>query len=132
MRTHARSNFKIDSWEERSYLDRHGERKLTRAHVEQTFEGDIQGRGEVEWLMCYRPDQTADYVGLQHIVGSLQGRSGSLVLTTTGTFDGTQAKGPVAIVFGSGTGELAGVSGDGELHAPVGQQPSLKLSYRFE
>ena len=31
------------------------------------------GAGAVEWLMAYRPDATADYVGLQRITGTLAG-----------------------------------------------------------
>ncbi|HEX5224169.1 MAG TPA: DUF3224 domain-containing protein [Solirubrobacteraceae bacterium] len=126
------ATFKIDSWDEQPYVENDDGSKLTRAHVEQTFEGDIAGQGEVEWLMCYRPDETADYVGLQRIVGRVGERSGSLVLISTGTFDGTEAKGPLTIVRGSGTGELEGIAGDGELRAPMGSQPSVELDYRFE
>ena len=44
--------------------------------------------------MSYRPDETADYIGLQRITGRLGGRSGSSsVLQTYGTFDGKVAAG---------------------------------------
>jgi hypothetical protein len=77
------SKFKIDSSDEQPYLETGDVGKLTRAHVKQTFRGDIDGHGEVTWLMCYRPDDTADFVGLQHVVGGVGGRSGSMVLETT-------------------------------------------------
>ncbi len=128
----ATTNFKIDSWDEQAYIEEDGARKLTRAHVKQTFEGDIDGQGEVEWLMCYRPDATADFVGLQHISGRLGDRVGSFVLTSTGTFDGREAAGRLAIVRGSGAGELEGISGEGELRAPMGGQPWVALNYEFE
>jgi hypothetical protein len=132
MSTKATGNFKIERWEEQPYLENEDGGKLTRAKVEQTFHGKIDGHGEVEWLMCYRPDNTADFVGLQRIVGRVGEHSGSIVLESTGTFDGSQAKGPVRVVPGSGTGELKGVSGEGELHAPLGSQPSLTLKYHFD
>jgi hypothetical protein len=95
----ATSNFKIDHWDERPYHEDGGGGKLTRARVTQTFTGDIEGHGEVEWLMCYRPDSTADFVGLQRIVGEIGRRSGSLVLETRGTFDGGQASITIAYRF---------------------------------
>ena len=53
--------------------------------------------------MCYREDKTADFVGLQRFVGRLGSRSGSFVMQTQGSFDGTEAKGSLAVVAGSGT-----------------------------
>jgi Protein of unknown function (DUF3224) len=132
VRTQATSTFKIDSWDEHPYVEDEDGRKLTRASVKQTFGGDLDGRGEVEWLMCYRPDQTADFVGLLRLVGTVGGRSGSFVLQTTGAFDGKEARGPLTVVRGSGTGELAGIGGRGELSAPLGGQPSVSLDYDFE
>jgi hypothetical protein len=132
MSTQATSTFTIDSWDEHPYHEHGTGRKLTRAQVKQTFSGDLDGHGEVQWLMCYRPDSTADFVGLQHFVGRVGERSGSLVLETRGTFDGKAATGPVRIVPDSGTDELTGVSGDGELRAPLGGQASVSLTYRFD
>ncbi len=132
MSAQARSKFKIEGWDEQPYQENEDGGKLTRASVKQTFEGDIKGEGEVKWLMCYRPDQTADFVGLQRVVGSIGERSGSVVLETTGTFDGKEARGPLRVIAGSGTGELKGIAGDGELRAPLGGEPSVSLDYRFD
>jgi len=46
--------------------------------------------------------------------------------------DGKEAAGPVEIVAGSGTGELAGITGSGTFTAPMGGEPSLSLDYDFE
>jgi Protein of unknown function (DUF3224) len=127
--TTARGKFKIESWDEETYAESEDGGKLTRASVAQAFSGDVEGEGAVEWLMCYRADDTADFVGLQRIAGRLGERSGSFVLRTTGTFDGTEAKGDWSVVRGSGTGELAGVRGEGEFSAPVGGEPSIRLEY---
>lgn len=132
MSAQATSKFKIEGWDEQPYAETEDGGKLTRASVKQTFDGDISGEGEVEWLMCYRPDQTADFVGLQRLVGRVRERSGSMVLESRGTFDGKEAKGPLTILVGSGTGELKGIAGDGELRAPLGGEPSVSLSYRFD
>jgi hypothetical protein len=128
----ATSKCTIDSWDEHSYRSGPNGGKLTRANVKLTLSGDIEGHAEVQWLMCYRPDSTADFVGLQHVTGQVGERSGTLVLETRGTFDGQGATGPLRIIPGAGTDELSGVCGYGELGAPHGAQASITLTYRFE
>ena len=125
--------FKIEGWEESAYSEEEDGRKLSQASVKQSFSGDIEGEGSVEWLMCYRPDQTAEFVGLQRIDGRLGGRSGSFVLLQTdGSFDGTEAKGQLAVVPGSGTGELSGLRGQGRFSAPRASEASMTLDCDFE
>ena len=92
MATQATGRFRISSWDEDTYGELDGGGKLSRAAVEQAFEGDIEGTGAVQWLMCYRGDDTADFVGLQSVDGTVGGRSGSFVLRTSGTFDGSEAR----------------------------------------
>jgi hypothetical protein len=133
MGTHANGTFKIESWDEQPYVEVDGGGKLTRASVSQSFSGDIEGDGDVQWLMCYRPDDTADFVGLQRIVGRIGDRSGSVVLVqTAGSYDGQVAKGELSVVPGSGTGELGGLRGTGAFRAPHGSEPSITLDYDFE
>jgi hypothetical protein len=130
--TQATATFKIESWDEQPYVETDEGGKLTRASVKQTYAGDLEGRGEVEWLMCYRPDQTAEFVGFLRLSGTVGGRNGSVVLQSIGQFDGGVAGGPLTIVRGSGTGELAGIAGQGEFSAPHGGEPSVSLEYDFE
>jgi hypothetical protein len=127
--TRATGTFKIDSWNEEAHGEGGG---VARATVTQTFSGDISGAGETDWLMCYRPDKTADFVGYLRVDGEIGGRSGSLVFMSVGAFDGKVASGPLEIVGGTGTGELAGISGRGSFSAPMGGEPSVSLEYGFE
>jgi hypothetical protein len=132
MSTHAQGTFEIKGWEESAYEELSGDAKLTRASVAQAFTGDLEGEGSVEWLMCYREDKTADFVGLQRFVGRLGDRSGSFVMQTRGTFDGTEARGRLEVVERSGTDELAGITGSGAFSAPHGPEASVELDYDFE
>lgn len=133
MTTRANGTFKIESWDEQPYVEVDGGGKLTRASVAQSFAGDIEGEGNVQWLMCYRPDDTAAFVGLQRIVGRIGERSGSVVLVqTAGTYDGRVAKGELSVVPGSGNGGLSGLRGSGAFTAPHGAEPSITLDYDFE
>jgi len=126
--TQATGTFKIDSWDEEPHGDDGG---VARAAVKQTFAGDIEGEGKTDWVMCYRPDKTADFVGYLRLDGRIGEQSGALVLRSTGAFDGKEASGPLAIVEGSGTGELAGIAGQGSFRAPMGGEPSISLDYDF-
>ena len=129
MSKHVEGTFKVEDWQEEEYGSLGDGRKLSRASVKQAISGDIEGHGSVEWLMCYRPDKTADFVGLQQVDGRLGDRSGSFVLRTSGTFDGEVAKGELAVVPGSGTGELDGIDGRGEFKAPLGSEAYVSLDY---
>ena len=132
MTAQVKGKFKIESWDEQTYAEIDAGGKLTRASVKQAFSGDIAGEGAVEWLMYYRPDQTADFVGLQRVVGQLGDRSGTFVLQTTGTFDGQEAKGEWSVLAGSGTDDLSGLRGSGGFSAPLGGEAAVTLDYDFE
>jgi hypothetical protein len=122
--------FRVTDMGEETYTERHPG-KLTRANGTQEFSGGIEGTGRVEWLMCYREDGTAEYVGIQEIDGTLDGRTGGFILTAAGSFDGRRSQGRWAVVTGSGTGDLAGIAGDGEFTAGPGPQASFRLSYEL-
>jgi hypothetical protein len=125
-----KGEFELESWNEQPFVEADGE-KLTHASVTQQFRGDVVGQGLVEWLMCYRPDGTARFVGLQRVEGTVDGRAGSIVLQSIGDFDGTTAAGEWTVVEGSGTGELKGVSGTGHFAAPHGPKATFHLELSF-
>jgi hypothetical protein len=124
--------FTVTSWNEETYAEREGERKLTRATVTQDLGGDISGKGQVEWLMSYGSDGTAHFVGLQQFEGVIDGREGSAVLETVGDFDGTVAAWTAKILEGSGTGDWAQLRGEGRFEAPHGSKASFSLDCSFD
>jgi Protein of unknown function (DUF3224) len=129
--TKAKGSFEVTSWHEDTYEELDGGGKLTRASVEQTFTGDISGDGAVQWLMCYRSDGTARFVGLQRVTGSVGDRTGSFMLETAGEFDGNEAKGSWSVVAGTGTAGLESLRGAGMFRAPRGPKASFELDYEF-
>ena len=131
MSTQAAGGFKVKSWDEKPFKELEGGGKLTRATVTQAFHGDIDGDGEVEFLMSYRLDKTATFVGLQYVSGRIADRFGSFVLQVTGTFDGGTAKGEWSVVRGMGTGDLRDLSGKGRFEAPHGPDATSSLDYEF-
>lgn len=127
----ATGTFELTSWDEEAYEELEGGGKLTRATVTQTFSGDIEGEGAVQWLMAYRADGTAHFVGLQRVRGTLGEHHGSFILETIGDFDGTMATWSGTVVPGSGSGPLSGLSGSGTFGAPHGPRASFDLDYEL-
>jgi hypothetical protein len=126
----ATGQFKITGGHEEVYADRNPGR-LSRAGGEQTFSGDIVGTGRIEWLMCYRADKSAEFVGLQEINGEVGGQSGEFVMTSVGSHDGIQSRGIWTVVPGSGKGGLSGIVGGGTWQAGPGPQATFELSYEL-
>jgi hypothetical protein len=128
----ATAEFAVATWNEETYQELDGEAKLTRASVTGTLTGDVMGTSETEWLMVYRQDGTANYVGLQRVEGSLAGRNGSFVVESNGAFDGGEAKGTWSVIAGSGTGDLAALNGEGTFVSPLGEKATISLDYTIE
>ena len=111
--------FTFVSWDEQPVGEAEGGSKLTRAAVQNRFSGTIEGTSSVAYVMSYQPDGTAVFEGYEQIEGSVDGRAGSFVLQHSGTV--TRADSPTdfvvscqwRVVPGSGSGDLAGLTGSG-------------------
>ena len=131
MKNVASSRFAIKSWDEKPYSEGQDVPKLTRATVTKTFTGDIEGESHVEYLMMYRSDGSATFVGLERVVGRIVGKSGAFVLQRTGVFEGGQAKESYSVISGSATGELQGLQGDGVSAVGHGEEHPFTLNYEL-
>ena len=130
MKKTASARFSIKSWDEKPYSEGKDLPKMTRASVDKTFTGDIDGEGHVEYVMMYRSDGTAVFVGLERITGRIAGRNGSFVLQRTGVFEDGQAKESYSVVTGSGTGELRSLRGEGT--SSVGHAADYPFALNYE
>ena len=131
MKKSANARFTITNLDEKPYSEGQGLPKLTRAAVTKTFSGDIEGEGQVEYLMMYGSDGSATFVGLERVVGRIDGKAGSFVLQRTGVFEGGQAKESYSVIPGSGTGELLGLRGDGTSAVGHGTEHPITLNYEL-
>ena len=105
---------------------------LVEIHVTETFAGSIEGDGAVRFLQAIRDDGSASFVGIERVTGKVDGRAGSFLLQDAGTLAGTTVKGDWFVIPGSGTGELAGLRGEGGFEAELGQRAAVTLEYWFE
>jgi hypothetical protein len=131
MKLKASARFAITSWNEMPYSEGQGLPKLSRVSVTKTYTGDIAGQGQVEYLMMYRSDGSASFVGLERLVAQLAGKSGSFVLQRTGIFEDGQAKESYFVVAGSGTEDLHGLLGDGTSAVGHGVEHPFTLNYEL-
>jgi hypothetical protein len=131
MKERANGRFAIKSWDEKPYSEGPDLPKLTRATVTKTFTGDIEGEGHVEYLMMYRSDGSATFLGLERISGRIGGKAGSFVVQRIGVFEGGQAKESYSVIHGSGTGDLRGLAGSGSSAVGHGMEHPFVLDYEL-
>ena len=126
---HTNATFKIISWDEEPFDESEDGAKLTRTHVRKSFHGDLSGTGNLMYVMTYLDSGGATFTGFEKVVGSLGGRTGSFVLRHTGSYDGEKATAEYEVVPGSGTDELAGLSGTGGFSAGHAEEHDMTLDY---
>lgn len=105
---------------------------LTRIHVEENFDGDIQATGVAEFLQAAIADGSASFVGIERVTGSIAGRTGSFLLQDSGIVSGNTVLGDWFVIPGSGTGQLTGLRGKGEFRAQLGEGARVYLDHWFE
>jgi hypothetical protein len=131
MKKTAKARFAITTWDEKPFSEGPNLPKLTRASVAKTLTGDIEGEGKVEYLMMYRDDGSATFVGLERVVARIGSKTGTFVLQRTGTFENGQAKESYSVIPGSATGDLLGLKGDGDSAVGHGMEHPFELNYEF-
>lgn len=134
MGTHATGTIEGKPWEERPYAEIDRGPKLTRANGADLYHGDIEGEATFEYLMMYRDDGSVSFIGLERVVGRLGELSGSFVLQLNGTVEGGATRprrvtSTWSVVPGSGTEELRGLRGEGNLVYQDAQHSSITLDY---
>lgn len=131
MRLTATGQLDIVSWDEQTYAQAEGGRRLSRVAVTQRLSGDLTGECTAQMLLCNAPDGIALVLGHMLVVGRIGGRSGSYVVQSNGVFDGYESKGTMTVVPGSGTGELSSLRGEGTTSAKEGMA-ALTLTYELD
>lgn len=136
--SHAAGTIETKSWDEKTWEGQPWNEvsgaKLTRASVTAAFQGDIEGESRQEWLMSYRSDVSADFVGLERVTGQIGGRTGSFVLQHNGTYENGKLQSTCLVVPGSGTGDLHRLRGQGSytFEGQHGDPTRYTLDFDFE
>jgi len=74
----ARASLSMKGWDEKTYSEWEGGRKLTHVDAGFSYEGDMRGEGSAVWLLSYNPDGTGGAPAIERFEGSVGGRAGAL------------------------------------------------------
>ncbi len=121
MTSTATASFVLDKWEPQA-TDEAAGTEFTRVAIAKTFTGAVEGTSAVEMLTASNATSRA-YVAFERLAVSVDGRKGAFVLHHTADETGLTLK----ILTGSGSGELAGISGTAE----IGPDHSFTLTYEL-
>ncbi|SDH90426.1 Protein of unknown function [Actinokineospora alba] len=113
MSEHVSGEFVIDEWKAEDPYDDDGGTHLGHVTLTKTFSGALVGTSEVHMIGAQNPETgTGAYVAIERVHGDLNGRAGSFVLQHTATASPDEQSAKVTVVPGTGTNELAGLTGE--------------------
>ena len=85
---------------------------LGRMTLDKELHGDLEGTGKGQMLTAMTSlKNSAGYVAIERITGTVHGKSGTFALMHTGTMNRGVPELIIAVVPDSGTGELTGLAG---------------------
>jgi hypothetical protein len=127
----AVSSFVVDAFDEDApYVEDPGV-GYARIRIAKTFSGDIEAKSAVEMLSVRSEGGGAGYVAIERITGSVHGRPGSFAVLHIGTTAGDSQWARWPVVAGSGTGELARISGEGRIEIASDGAHQFHLDYNL-
>ena len=102
---------------------------LSRLALDKQFHGDLEATSKGEMLTAGSTTikNSAGYVAVERVTGTLHGRQGTFALQHSGVMTRGEGKLTITVVPDSGTGELTGLSGSMSIDVTGG-----KHSYTFE
>ena len=121
--------FEITGWDEDPYLVPDHGPKLSRVTVRKRFTGPLHGESVAE-LLTVQGDGGQSYVASERVEASLEGRTGTFVIQHGASMGPDESRSFGHVVPGSGTGDLAGLSGDASFEHDDGGA-RLLLSYEL-
>ena len=129
------SDFEITGWDAVPNGEEGEGPLLSEAQVVKRYQGHLDAEGRVRLLMCRAsadgPLENAGYIASEQVSGTLGGRAGTFVLQHGGIAEaGTPPRTGGHVVPGSGTGDLAGLSGTMEIHVDADGRHTLTLDYQ--
>ncbi|MGD1054404.1 MAG: DUF3224 domain-containing protein [Candidatus Dormibacteria bacterium] len=110
----AHGTFDIDRFDTEPPHDVRDGVTLTRAHITKAFHGDLIGGSETDIVMVHTQIPAA-YSGIERFIGTVHGRSGGFVLVHGAGNTGGDPWMTWKIVETSGTGDLTGIRGEGQI-----------------
>jgi len=106
-----------------------GSEHLGRMSIEKQFRGDLEGSSKGQMLTGGTAiKNSAAYVAIERVTGSLKGRKGSFILQHTGLMNRGAPSLVITVVPDSGTDQLEGLKGTMTINIEAGKH-SYQLDY---
>ncbi|MBB5855242.1 DUF3224 domain-containing protein [Amycolatopsis umgeniensis] len=127
------NTFAVKNWEEAIVSGADGGPRVAHAHATFGYNGLIEGESILDYLLYYAGEgydgEGTTAAGFERFEGSVDGRKGSFVIKHDCGFDAKGFSSTFKVVEGSGTGELAGITGSGTTTGVLGEPT---MSYTLE
>ena len=104
---------------------------LGRMSIDKQFHGDLGATSQGEMLFAGSAKDSGGYVAVEHVTGTLQGRRGAFSLQHNATMTHGEPYLNIIVVPGSGTGELAGLSGTMKIIIEAGGKHFYEFDYEL-
>ncbi|MGY6655942.1 DUF3224 domain-containing protein [Amycolatopsis sp. TRM77291] len=128
------NTFAVKNWEESIVSGTDGGPRVAYAHATFGYNGLIEGESILDYLLYYAGEgydgDGTSAPGFERIEGSVDGRKGSFVIKHDTGFDTKGISSKFTIVEGSGTGELAGITGTGTTTGVLGE-PTMSYTLDY-
>ncbi len=131
--THAKATTAVHKYKATVYDEPKEGPTLAKGHLEERFNGDIEGDGVVETLQATnKADGSSTFVGIQRITGKIGKKEGAFLFQVSGKTEKKIVTSNWFVIPGSGTGQLSGLRGEGGFEAHLGEGGEAHLDYWFE
>src|SRR3954452_22006102 len=117
--------FTTKNWEEKIVSGTEGGPRVAYAHATFAYEGVIEGESICDLLLYYAGEgyESGETTSpsFERFEGKVDGREGTFVVKHEFTFDAQGIASTFSVVPGSGTGDLAGLTGSGTVGGTMGE-----------
>lgn len=127
----SENSFSMKTWEEQVVSGADDGPRYAHARATFSYRGIIEGTSTCDYLLYYdgTPHNGGQRApGFERIAGSVEGRQGSFVIRHDVAYGPEGIQDRFAVVAGSGTGELAGISGCG---TAAGSQETVAYTFDY-
>jgi Protein of unknown function (DUF3224) len=131
MSIQAKGAFTVDSWDAQDPFDDTDGTQRARVRITKTFSGDLAGTSDADLITVGTAAGPAAYVAIERFEGTLSNRKGGFVLQHSAGATTGESWLVWKIVEGTGTGELTGIRGEGEIIRAEDGSHSYRLDYEL-
>ncbi|WNC70599.1 DUF3224 domain-containing protein [Thalassotalea psychrophila] len=120
--------FQITQWDEEPHIVFDEGGKQSYAQIKQTYSGHITGDSSIKYLMNYKTETSACFVGYEVMNVDIDGKKGRIILKHDGLFEQGVASSKFKIISKNSTGDLKSINGGGTFVSTENGQ----ANYTFE